>query len=117
VIPPAKERGERMRRGSECGEAVDAKQRRETQRVKAVQERRLAMRQQRTVLVRMRVFMRLYRLGELGHNRATGLVLVEPMGTQRHADTRQTGHTLDEMTLRCRFFCERALDAVALALD
>src|SRR5712692_9593065 len=52
----------------------------------------------------MRLLMRFYRLGELGHNRAKGLVLVEPMGKQMHADTRQTGHNLDEMPLRLRFF-------------
>ena len=103
--------------GIERGEAVDATQRRKKQRLKAVQKRRLAMMQQRKVIARMRVFLRLDRLGELGHNRAKGLVLVEPMGKQMHADTRQTGHNLDEMPLRLRFFFERSLGAVALSLD
>ena len=65
----------------------------------------------------MRVFMRLYRVGELGHHRAKGLVVVEPLGKQRHADKRQTGHNLDEMSLRRSVFFERSLGAVALSLD
>lgn len=103
--------------GIKGGEAVDAQQRREKQRLQAVQERRVAMMQQRKVLVRMRVFLRLYRLPELGHNWLKGLVLVEPMGQEMHADTRQTGCNLDKMTLRFSFFFERSLDAVALCLD
>jgi hypothetical protein len=75
------------------------------------------MMQQRKVIVRMRLLMRLYRLGELGHNRAKGLVLVEPMGKQMHADTRQTGYNLDEMALRRSFFFERSLGVGALCLD
>ena len=47
----------------------------------------------------------LYRLCELSHNRAKGLVLVEPLGQQMHADKRQPRHNLDEMSLRLRFFC------------
>ena len=106
-----------MLRGIECGEAVDATQRRKKQRLKAAQERQPAMMQQRKVIVRMRVFMCLYRLAELGYNRAKGLVLVEPMGKQVHADKRQTGHNLDEILLRLSFFFERSLGAVALSLD
>jgi hypothetical protein len=63
------------------------------------------------------VFMRLYRLCELRHNRAQALVLVEPLGQQRHADKRQPRQNLDEMSLRLRFFFARALGAVALGLD
>ena len=88
MILPAKERGERMLMGIKGGEAVDATQRRKKQRLKAAQKRRLAMMYQSKVIARMRVFMRLYRLGELGHNRAKGLVLVEPLGKQMHADKR-----------------------------
>ena len=77
-----------MLRGIECGEAVDATQRRKKQRLKAVQKRRLAMMQQGKVVARMRVLMRLYRLEKLSHNRAKGLVLSEPMGKHMHADTR-----------------------------
>jgi hypothetical protein len=61
--------------------------------------------------------MRLYRLGELGHNRAKGLVLIEPMGKQMHADTRQTGRNLDEMPLRRRFFFASLLGVAALSRD
>jgi hypothetical protein len=61
--------------------------------------------------------MRLYRLGELGHHRAKGLVLVEPMGKQMHADKRQTGHNLDKRPLRLRFFFACSLGAVALSRD
>ena len=75
------------------------------------------MMQQSKVIARMRVFLRLYRLGELGHNRAKGRVLVEPMGKQMHADKRQAGHNLDEMPLRLTFFFEHSLSAVALSLD
>ena len=75
------------------------------------------MMQQGKVIARMRVFMRLYGLGELGHNRAKGLVLVEPMGQQMHTDTRQTGRHLDEMPLRLRFFFESRLGVAALSLD
>ena len=103
--------------GIACGESVDATQRRKKQGLKAVQKRRRAMMHQGKVIARRRLLMRLYRLGELGHNRAQGLVLVEPLGTQRHADTRQTGHNLDEMSLRRRFFFARSLGAVALSRD
>jgi hypothetical protein len=117
VVPPAKERGERMCRGIACGASVDAPQRRKKPCLKAAQKRRLALRQPGKVSARMRVLMRRYRLGELGHNRANGRVLVEPMGTQRHADKRQTGHHVDEMPLRRSLCVERALGAVALCRD
>lgn len=103
--------------GIEGGESVDAKQRRKKQRLKAAQKRRLAMMHQGKVVARMRVLMRLYRLGELGHNRAKGLVVVEPMGKQMHADKRQTGRNLDELPLRLRFFFESRLGVAALARD
>jgi len=106
-----------MLMGIERGESVDAKQRRKKQRLKAVQKRRLAMMQQGKVVARMRVLMRLYRLGELSHNWAKGLVLVEPMGKQMHADTRQTGRNLDEMPLRLRFFFASLLGVAALSRD
>src|SRR5207248_9783187 len=98
-------------------DAVDATPRRKKQRLQAAPKRRLAMMQQGKVIARMRVFMRLYGLGELGHNRAKGLVLVEPMGQQMHTDTRQTGRHLDEMPLRLRFFFESRLGVAALSLD
>jgi hypothetical protein len=86
--------------GIECGESVDATQRRKKQGLKAAQKRRLAMMQQGKVIARMRLLMRLYRLGELGHNRAKGFVLV-----------------VDEMPLSLSLFFERSLGAVALCLD
>ena len=103
--------------GIERGEAVDATQRRKKQRLKAAQKRRRTMMQQGKVVARMHVLMRLYCLGELGHHRAKGLVLVEPMGQQMHADTRQTGRHLDEIPLRRRFFFESRLGVAALSLD
>ena len=103
--------------GIERGESVDATQRRKKQRLKAAHKRRLAVMQQGKVVARMRVLMRLYCLGELGHNRAKGLMLVEPMGKQMHADKRQTGRNLDEMPLRRRFFFESRLGVAALSLD
>jgi hypothetical protein len=75
------------------------------------------MMQQGKVVARLRVLLRLSRLGELGHHRAHGRVLVEPMGQQMHADKRQTGRTLDEMPLRRRFFFESLLGVAALSLD
>jgi len=103
--------------GIERGESVDAKQGRKKQRLKAAHKRRLTMMQQGKVVARMRVLMRLYRLGELGHHRAQGLVLVEPMGKQMHADKRQPGRNLDEIPLRLRFFFESLLGVAALSLD
>jgi hypothetical protein len=103
--------------GIKGGESVDATQRRKKQCVKAAQKRRLAMMLQGKVIARRRVLMRLYRLGELGHNRAKGLVLIEPMGQQMHADKRQTGQNVDEMPLRRSLFFERSLGAGALGLD
>jgi hypothetical protein len=103
--------------GSACGESVDATQRRKKQCWQAVPKRRLAMMPQGKVIARMRLRMRRYRWGKLGHNRPQGLVLVEPMGPQMHADQRQTGHHVDEMPLRLRLVFERSLGAVALCLD
>ena len=106
-----------MRGGSERGEAVDAAQRRKTQRLQAAPQRRRAMRHQGTVVARMRVRMRRYGLGARGHHRTKGLVLVQPMGKQGHADTRQTGRHLDERPLRRRFFFASRLGVAALSLD
>ena len=103
--------------GIERGESVDATQRRKKQRLTAAPKRRLAMMQQGKVVARMRGFMRLSHLRELGHNRAKGRVLVEPMGQQRHADKGQTGRNLDEMPLRLRFFFATLLGVAALSLD
>ena len=103
--------------GLEGGEAVDATQRRKTPGLQAVQKRRLAMMQQGKVVARMRVFMRRYRLRDLGHNRVQGPVLVEPMGKQMHADKGQTGRNLDEMPLRLRFFFASLRGVAALSRD
>ena len=69
------------------------------------------------VIIGIRALMGRYRLRELGHNRAKGLVMVEPMGKQMHADKRQPGHNLDEMPLRLRFFFESLLGVAALSPD
>ena len=103
--------------GIACGASVDTTQRHTKQCVKAVHTRRLALMQQGKVSARMRLLMRRYRVGELGYNRAKSLVVVAPMGNQRHADTQQTGPHLDEMPLRRRLFFESSLGAVALCLD
>ena len=103
--------------GIERGESVDATQRRKEQRLKAAQKRRLTMRQQGKVVAWMCVLMRLYRLRELGHNRAKGLVLVEPMGEQMHPNTRQPVRDLDELPLRLSFFFARLLGVAALSRD
>jgi hypothetical protein len=106
-----------MRRGSERGASVDAKQWRKNQRLQAAPTRRLARMHQGTVGARRRVFMRLSPLRALGHNRAKGRVLVAPRGTQMHADKGQTGRHLDEMPLRLSVFFETWLGVAALALD
>src|SRR5215470_636121 len=56
--------------------------------------------QQRKVVARMRVLMGRYRLPELGHYRAKGLLLVEPMGKQMHAYKRQMGRDPDHLCAR-----------------
>ena len=86
--------------GIERGEAVDTQQGRKKQRLKAAQKRLLAVMQQGKVIVRMRLLIGLDRLRELGHHRAKGLLLVEPMGKQMHADKRQTGRDLDDRCAR-----------------
>jgi hypothetical protein len=103
--------------GIERGESVEATQRRKKQRLQAAQTRRRAMMQQGNVVARMRVLMRLYCLGERGHNRAKGPVLVEPMGKQMPADTRQPWRHLDEMPRRLRFFFASRLGVAALSRD
>ena len=73
--------------------------------------------QQGKVLVWMPVLLGLYGLLELGHHRLKGVLLVEPMGKQMHADKRQPRHNLDERSRRLRFFFESSLGAVALSRD
>jgi hypothetical protein len=58
------------------------------------------MMQQRKVIVGMGTLMGFNGLSELGHNRAKGLVLVEPMGQEMHAHKRQTGPEADDRCSR-----------------
>src|SRR5215471_20801918 len=48
----------------------------------------------------MRALMGLYGLCELGHNRAKGIVLVEPMGKEMHPHKRQAGRYLHDGCIR-----------------
>src|SRR5712691_8133846 len=48
----------------------------------------------------MRVFMGLYGLRELGHNRVKGRLVVEPMRKEMHAHKRQTGPDADDRCSR-----------------
>jgi hypothetical protein len=117
VIATAKQRPERMLMGIELAEAVDVQQGGKKQRLPATQKRRLTVRQQRKVIARMRLFLGLYRLRELSHNRGKGMLLVEPMGTHMHTDAGQTGRNRDQLALRLRFFFARLLGVAALSLD
>jgi hypothetical protein len=56
--------------------------------------------QQGTVVTRMRLLLGLYCLRELGHHRAKGILLVEPMGKQMHTHTRQMGRDPDDLCRR-----------------
>ena len=51
---------------------------------------------QGTVVVRMGGLLRLDRLLEAGQHRGKALLLVEPMGKEMHADTRQMGRALGQ---------------------
>ena len=97
-------------------EAVAATQGGKQQGVHAGHKRGRALRQPGPGIARLRWLMRLSRVGERGHTRATGLVVGAPMGTQRHADQRPPGHNLDERPLRLSLFFARALGAVARCL-
>ena len=79
--------------GIERSEPVDAQQGCKKERLKAVHKRLLPVMQQSKVVIGIRTLMSLYRLRELGHNRAQGLVLVKPMGKKMHAHIRQMGVT------------------------
>ena len=74
--------------------------------------------QQGKVVVRMRRLIGLYRLLELGHHRAKGSLLVEPMGKQMHAHTRQMGRDPDDLCARgnrpmaCQRGCGRPLRTI-----
>ena len=114
--PPAQKRGARRRLGRERGEAVEAKQWRKQPRLQAAPKRRRAMRHQGTGVARMRGFMRLSHLRELGHNRAQGRVLVEPMGPPLHADNGQPGRKRAARPRRRRVGFATWLGVVALAL-
>jgi hypothetical protein len=61
--------------------------------VQAVQKRRLTGMHQGKVVARMRVLLGRYRLRELGHHRAKGLLLVEPMGKQMPPTNARRGVT------------------------
>jgi len=82
--------------GIERGEPVDAQQGRKKKRLKAVHKRLLPVMQQSKVIIGIRALMGRYRLRELGHNRAQGLVLVKPMGKKMHAHIRQMGCDTDD---------------------
>src|SRR5215471_1404411 len=83
--------------GIELREAVNTPQRRKKQRLKAAQQRRLAVMPQGTVVTRMRGLIGRDRLRELGHHWAKGLLVVKPPGKQMHPYTRQTGCHVDDL--------------------
>ena len=95
VIAPAKQRLKRMLVGIESGQGRDPQQGGKKQGLKAPPQRLLAVMQQREVIVGLGALMGLDGLSELGHNRAKGIVLIEPMGKEMHANTRQMGCDLD----------------------
>src|SRR5215510_13472387 len=89
-----------MLAGIEPGKAVDTQQGRKKQGLKAVQKCLCTVIQQGKVVVRMHRLIGLYRLLELGHHWAKGLLLVEPMGEQMHAHKRQMGCDPDHLCAR-----------------
>ena len=93
----ANQRLERMLTGIKRAETVDTQQGGKEQRLKALQDCRLAMMQQGKVIVRVRLLIGLDRLRELGHHRGKGLLVVEPMGKQMHAHTRHMGCDPDDL--------------------
>src|SRR5215813_11003931 len=93
--------------GIEPGEAVDTQQGRKHKRLPAVMP-------QCKVVVRMCRLIGLYRLLELGHHWAKGILLVEPMGKQMHCHKRQMGRDPDH--LRARGDRPRAFSLMRAAL-
>ena len=59
----------------------------------------VAVMSQGKIVARMRVLIGLYGLRELGHNRIKGPLLIEPMGKEMHAHTRQMRRNLDDLAL------------------
>ena len=100
MIAPAKQRLKRMLVGIESGQCLDPQQGGKKQGLKAPPQRLLAVMQQREVIVGLGALMGLDGLGELGHNRAKGIVLIEPMGKEMHAHTRQMRRDLDDRCAR-----------------
>src|SRR6266446_10302115 len=86
--------------GIECRECLDPQQGGKKQGLKAATQRLLAVMQQGKVVVRMRRLIGLYRLLELGYHRAKGPLVVEPLGKQMHAHTRQMGRDPDDLCAR-----------------
>jgi hypothetical protein len=86
-----------MLTGIELAETVDPHQGRKKQGLKAAQKRLLTVMQQGQVVVRMRGLIGLYRLLELRHHWGKGLLVVEPMGKQMHAHTREMGRDPDDL--------------------
>src|SRR6266849_2390582 len=78
-------------------------------------KRRLALMQQGKVIFRMRLLMGLDRLRQLGHHRAKGIVLVEPLGKQMHSDTRHMGRDPDDLCARGNRPMPPSLTRAALA--
>jgi len=74
--------------GIEAGQGRDPQQRGKKQGLKTMEQGLLPMMQQGKVIVGMGALMGLDGLSELGHNRAKGLVLIEPTSEEMHAHTR-----------------------------
>jgi len=100
VIAPAQQRLKRMLVGIETGQGRDPQQGGKKQGLKAPPQRLLAVMQQREVIVGLGALMGLDGLSELGDNRAKSIVLVEPMGKEMHAHTRQMRCDLDDCCAR-----------------
>ena len=115
LIPMANQRLERMLTAIELAETVDPEQGRKKQRLKAVQNGRRAMMQQGKVIVRVRLLMGFDRLREVSHDRAKGLLVVEPLGKHMYPHTGHMGCDLDHCRTRAHRLRARSVPRAARA--
>jgi hypothetical protein len=102
VSVPPQQRGKRRRVGITRGASVATHEGGKNQRLKTAQQGLLAVMSQGKVVTRMRLLMGLYGLRELGENRLTGPLVIEPLGTERPAHREHTGPHLDDLSPRGR---------------
>jgi hypothetical protein len=82
--------------GSTRGAGLDAQEGGKKQGLHTVTHGAVLVREQGTVITRVRVLMSLDGLRALGHNRGKGPLVIEPMGQEVDAHRGQTGPHLDD---------------------